>query len=643
MCGINGLLDRSLGSGAAELDAITTRMAEALQHRGPDDSGIWSDAETGISLGHRRLSILDLSPLGHQPMHSACGRYVIVFNGEVYNFRALRRELEPLGHVFRGHSDTEVMLAAIRQWDLAGAVRRYIGMFAFGLWDRQERVLHLVRDRLGIKPLYYGWIGETFLFGSELKALRAHPRFAADIDRDSLAAFMRYNYIPAPRTIYKGIFKLPPGSILTVRDRDSKPTTYWSAREIAKAGFEEPLAVSDEDAASMLESLLQDAVKLRLESDVPLGAFLSGGVDSSCVVALMQAVSTRPVRTFTIGFHEAQYDEAAHARAVASHLGTEHTELYVKPGDALALIPKIPDWYDEPFADSSQLPTYLVSQMTRRHVTVSLSGDGGDELFAGYDRYFWARSIWRIVGKLPGTWRDRAAGLLTRFRPQQIDRVAALLPDRWRPAFPGDRSHKLAHTLRLDSIDALYRRFLSHWEQPERLVLGGSEPRDTIWDQTLVDDFPDFIPRAQFIDLVTYLPDDILTKVDRASMAVGLEARLPLLDHRVVQMAWQLPFSMKVRNGESKWLLRHILYRHVPRALIDRPKMGFGVPIDIWLRGPLREWAEDLFDERRLRQQGYLDSSAVRAKWEEHLGGHANWHYLLWDVLMFESWFDRWR
>ncbi len=645
MCGISGILDPRAPAHGDELRAFVTCMTESLGHRGPDHQGVWIDAESGVAFGHRRLSIIDLSPEGHQPMLSGDRRFVISFNGEVFNFRALRQELEPRGHRFRGHSDTEVMLAAIEEWGLEEAIRRFIGMFAFALWDRRERSLHLVRDRLGIKPLYYGWADRTLLFASELKAFRAHPAFRPEIDRDALAAYMRHNYVPCPHTIYKRVFKLAPGTILTVspRRRDPEPKTYWSAREVARDGLRAPLGASADEATSQLDSLLRDAIKLRLESDVPLGAFLSGGVDSSTVVALMQAESARPVRTFTIGFRESDYDEAAHARAVAAHLHTEHTELYVEPSDALKLIPCIPDWYDEPFADSSQLPTFLVSQMTRRHVTVSLSGDGGDELFAGYARYFWAESIWRVTGRMPQALRHRLAGLLTRLSPAQIDRIFAFLPRRIRPPRAGDKSHKLASTLRLDSVDAVYRRLLSHWTEPERLVLGSTEPKGVVWDESLPSDFPDFLPRAQFLDLVTYLHDDILTKVDRASMAVSLEARVPLLDHRIVELAWRLPLDLKVRGRQTKWILRQVLYRHVPRHLIERPKMGFGVPIDAWLRGPLREWAEGLLDERRLRQDGYLDAAPIRQKWAEHLSGHRNWHYLLWDVLMFQAWRERWR
>lgn len=644
MCGLTGIFDVDAATGVAPLTAAVERMTETLRHRGPDDGAVWVDAAAGIALGHRRLSIIDLSPLGRQPMHSADGRYVIAFNGEVYNFRALRAELEALGHGFRGHSDTEVMLAAITQWGLEGAVGRFIGMFAFALWDRRERDLALVRDRLGIKPMYYGRAGSFVLFGSELKALRAHPALRPEIDRDALAGFMRTNYVPTPLSIYVGISKLPPGTIVRLRAGgvDAEPVAYWSAREVALRGLRDPLRATPEEATEELDALLRDAVKLRLESDVPLGAFLSGGIDSSTIVALMQATSGRAVKTFTIGFHEGNYDEAAHAKAVARHLGSEHTELYVQPADALALIPRIPDWYDEPFADSSQLPTYLVSEMTRRHVTVALSGDGGDELFAGYDRYVWTRSIWSVVGKMPVAWRRKLAGLLTRFSPETIDAVARWIPARVRPMRPSHRSRSLARTLHLDTIDDVYRRLVSHWEEPDRLVAGGHEPRNALWDATLASDIPQFIPRAQLLDLVTYLPDDILTKVDRASMAVGLEARVPLLDHRVVELAWRVPLPLKIRNGRRKWLLREVLHRHVPSELVERPKMGFGIPIDSWLRGPLRDWAESLLGERSLREQGFLDARMVREAWNDHLTGRADRHYALWNVLMFQAWKERW-
>ena len=645
MCGITGLwTGRRLGSPLGE---TVRRMAGALSHRGPDDDGVWTDEGAGLALGHRRLSILDLSPEGHQPMHSQSGRYCIAFNGEVYNFAEIRRELEGAGAAssFRGHSDTEVMLAAVEAWGVEGAVRRFVGMFAFALWDREERVLHLVRDRLGIKPLFYGWAGGALLFGSELKALRAFPGFAAEIDRGALALYLRHSYVPAPYSIYRGIGKLPPGCILSLRaadDREARPVPFWSAREVAEAGAANPVA-SVEEAQHELEARLMEAVRLRMIADVPLGAFLSGGVDSSTVVALMQAQSSRPVKTFTIGFEEGGYDEAEHARAVAGVLGTDHTELRLTPAEAMAVIPHLPRMYDEPFADASQIPTFIVSRLARREVTVALSGDGGDELFAGYNRHFWGERIWRRAGRIPAGVRRAAARAMTAVGPEAWDRayarLAPALPPSLRVRHPGQQLHKLAGILPADSPEGMYRLLTSHWGDPP-LVRGGAEPPTLLTDAAAQAGLADFTSRMTYLDLVTYLPDDILTKVDRASMAVGLEARVPLLDHRVVEFAWRVPVSMKVRDGQGKWLLRQVLYRHVPRELIERPKTGFGVPLDAWLRGPLRDWAESLLDERRLREEGFLEPAPVRRRWEEHLSGRRSWQHHLWDVLMFQAWLE---
>jgi asparagine synthase (glutamine-hydrolysing) len=627
-------------------------MADTLRLRGPDDGGAWVDAEAGIALGHRRLAIIDLSREGHQPMHSSCGRYVIVFNGEVYNYQDIRHELEQESQgpalPWRGHSDTEVALAAIGRWGIEAAVKRFIGMFAFALWDRTERVLYLVRDRMGEKPLYYGRMGGSILFGSELKALRAHPAFKGQIDRDALALYLRHNCIPAPYSIYRGIFKLPPGTMLAVADRDASfpvPVQYWSAREAAEHGVAEPFAGSTEEAIITLDGLLRDAVRFQMVADVPLGAFLSGGVDSSTVVALMQAQSDRPVKTFTVGFKEAGYNEALHAKAVAACLGTDHTEVYVTPAEAMAVIPKLPALYDEPFADSSQIPTFLVSELARRSVTVSLSGDGGDELFAGYNRYFWGRSIWKKLGWMPQSLRAAAAAVLTLVPPRRWDRVFSaaghLLPSKINQRTPGDKIHKLAEVLAVESPEAMYRGLASHWKDPASVVLGASEPPTALTDRRLWSNLPDFTQRMMYLDTVTYLPDDILVKVDRASMGVSLEARIPFLDHRVVEFAWRLPLSMKVRDGQGKWLLRQVLYRYVRKELIERPKTGFGLPIDAWLRGPLRDWAEDLLDEKRLSEEGFFDPLPVREKWKEHLSGTRNWQHYLWDVLMFQAWADQ--
>jgi asparagine synthase (glutamine-hydrolysing) len=622
-------------------------MANTLHHRGPDDVGTWADAAVGIALGHRRLSILDLSPSGHQPMKSACGRYVTSFNGEIYNFKALREELEGMGYRFRGHPDTEVMLSCISQWGIESAIPRFNGMFAIAVWDREERRLHLIRDRMGEKPLYYGWVGKTFLFASELKGIRAHPRFHGVIDRGAAALFMRHNYIPAPYSIYTGISKVVPGTIVTVvPDPTVAPQVrpYWSVAAAAEQGRANPFRGTATEAIRCLDELLRDAVKLRMEADVPLGAFLSGGVDSSTIVSLMQAQSARPVQTFSIGFHESGYNEADHAKAVADHLGTAHTELYVSPAEAMRIIPRLPTLYDEPFSDSSQIPTYLVSELTRRQVTVALSGDGGDELFGGYGRYFWAANLWGKVDAVPPPVRSLAARGLTMLSPKAwtslYRSVAPALPKRLQLRNPGDKPHKLAEILTVESLEVLYLTIVSHWKNPASIVLGAAEPPTVLTDRARWARSPNAFDRMMLLDMLSYLPDDILVKVDRASMAVSLEARVPFLDHRVVEFAWQLPLSMKVHKRQGKWILRQVLNQYVPPSFLDRPKMGFGVPIDSWLRGPLKEWAESLLDEKRLVEQGIFNPDPIRHKWSEHLSGTCNWHYYLWDVLMFQAWFE---
>lgn len=647
MCGITGFFDTSCQMSDQKMRYVVQNMSQALTHRGPDDGGRWVDAQSGVALGHRRLAILDLSPEGHQPMNSANGRYMIAFNGEIYNFLELRHDLERLGHAFRGHSDTEVMLASFSEWGVEQSVQRFNGMFAFAVWDRQERLLHLGRDRLGEKPLYYGWSGQTFLFGSELKALKAHPNFKAEINRDALTLFLRHSCVPTPYCIYQGIYKLPPGTILTCNgvDPDPTPQPYWSLREAAESGIAELFSGSQQEAVAQLDTLLQEAVKLRMVADVPLGAFLSGGIDSSIVVALMQAQSSQPVKTFTIGFYEDAYNEAEYAKAVAQHLGTDHTELYLTPDQALAVIPKLPSLYDEPFSDASQIPTFLVSQLARKSVTVSLSGDGGDELFAGYNRYFWGRSIWQKVGWTPPIMRSLAARALTSLSPQAWDQsftnFSALLPTKLKQRTPGDNLHKLAEILALPNPDTMYTGLVSHWKEPAALVVGGSEPLTIVSDRQKWAKLPDFTQRMMYLDTVTYLPDDILVKVDRASMGVSLEARVPLLDHRVVEFAWRVPLSMKIRDGQGKWLLRQVLDKYVPRNLIERPKSGFGIPIDRWLRSSLRDWAEALLDENRLRQEGFFNPQLIQKKWTEHLSGDRNWQYYLWDVLMFQAWLEQ--
>lgn len=641
MCGIAGVLTTAAGS-REPLERNATAMADSLAYRGPDDHGLWSDPDAGIALTHRRLSIVDLSPTGHQPMISADGRYVITYNGEIYNFQDLRPELEARGVQFRGHSDTEVMLEAFAAYGIAVTLKRLIGMFTIAVWDRRDRTLTLVRDRLGIKPLYWAKFGNLFLFGSELKALRAHPGWTPRIDRGAVAAFMRHNCIPAPNSIYQGVSKLEPGCILTL-PWGGVPhiERFWDAREIARAGLNDPLRLSDGELTDQLESLLTDAVRRRMVADVPVGAFLSGGIDSSTVVALMKAANAGPVRTYSIGFDIAGYDEASHAAAVARHLHTEHTELTVTSKQAFDVIPRLPDMYDEPFADSSQIPTHLVSAMTRQHVTVALSGDGGDELFGGYNRYQLAQKFWRYLSLLPRPLRHGFAGMLRALPADRWSSLFSLLTAGLRPAQAGDKLHKLASVLALDDGAAVYRRLVTHWE-PADLMPGVEEPKGPLWDDTVGHDFSGLLERMQFLDLVTYLPDDILTKVDRASMAVALEARVPLIDHRVVEFAWRIPRQTLIRNGVSKWPLRQVLYRHVPRELVERPKMGFGIPLGEWLRGPLRDWAESLLAERQLQQADLLDASVVRRYWNEHLSGAKNWQHLLWDVLMLEAWRKRW-
>jgi len=654
MCGFVGFLHGGDNIRRDEATDVLQRMADTIVSRGPDDFGVWFDAP-GIGLAHRRLSILDLSPAGHQPMLCPGERYVIAFNGEIYNHHDLRAELAKVGAGgtagggWRGHSDTETLLAGFAVWGIRATIERCIGMFALAVWDKQERVLTLGRDRLGEKPLYYGWqgsgSGSTFLFGSELKALKVHPAFVAEINRNALCLLMRHNYIPAPHSIYQGIYKLPAGSLLTVSwdRREPVVAAYWSLTEVAVAGNRSPLQGSPEEIVDSLEDLLKSAVRQQMMADVPLGAFLSGGIDSSTIVALMQAQTERPVKTFTIGFNEEGYNEAVHAKAVARHLGTDHTEMYVTPQQALDVIPKLPSLYCEPFADSSQIPTFLVSQLARQKVTVSLSGDAGDELFAGYNRYVLARNIWGKISRLPGGVRSLAASGIQALSPSAWNTLLGPLqpfaPQSWRQANIGDKLHKGAGVLAAKCVDDLYLGLVTHW-QPSDLVIGGEEPPTYLRGNRLALDGLDAVQRMMALDTITYLPDDILVKVDRAAMGVSLEGRVPFLDHRVVEFAWRVPQSLKLRDGMGKWVLRQVLYRHVPKDLIERPKMGFGVPIDAWLRGPLKEWAESLLDEGRLRREGYFNPTPIRAKWAEHLSGKRNWQYLLWDVLMFQAWLE---
>ncbi len=641
MCGLVGIF-----SCLYQDKDIVEAMNQAIMHRGPDDSGIWLEQDSCIALGHQRLAIQDLSPLGHQPMHSVSGRYVIVFNGEIYNFKAIQAELEKSGIVFKGHSDTEVMLAAMEAWGLVSALKRFAGMFAFALWDRQKKVLTLARDRLGEKPLYYGWQKNSFLFASELKALCVHPDWVGEINRDALTLYMRHNYIPSPYSIYKGIFKLTPGTFLQLSHSQlqtlqiPEPVPYWQAKEVAEYGVNNPWQLSDDEAVAKLDDLLRQTIQEKMISDVPLGAFLSGGIDSSTVVAIMQQQSAQQVKTFSIGFNEQGYNEAEHAKAVARHLGTDHTEMYVTSRQAMDVIPRLPDLYDEPFSDSSQIPTFLVSEMTRQHVTVALSGDGGDELFAGYSRYFLGQSLWNKLSVVPKGMRSFVACALTSVSPQRWDKLAGALGGMV-PTLQGrtgDKLHKLADILAVESSEAMYRQLVSHWQNPESVVIGGYEPPTVLTDRTQWVKLDDFTQRMQYLDAVSYLPDDILVKVDRAAMGVSLETRVPFLDHRLFEFAWHIPMHQKIRQGQGKWVLRQLLYQYVPQKMIDRPKMGFGIPIDSWLRGSLREWAEDLLDKKSMQEQGFFEVNEIHQKWSEHLSGKRNWQYLLWDVLMFQAW-----
>ncbi len=647
MCGILGVRG-ALGEATPFADTLS-KAVQLLSHRGPDAQGVWCDEAAGVVLGHARLAILDLTEAGAQPMISASGRFVIAYNGEIYNHLALRRELEEEGAApaWCGHADTETLLAAIEAWGLEGALKKAVGMFAFALWDRQERLLHLARDRFGEKPLYYGWIGKTFAFASELKALAALPGFRAEVDREALAAFMRFGYVPAPRSIYRGICKLLPGTILSVPHDLApgvlpEPRAYWSLAEAVERGRREPFAGDFREATDELDRLLRATIREKMISDVPLGAFLSGGIDSSTVVAVMQAESSRPVRTFSIGFHEHDYNEAPHAKRIAEHLGCEHTELYVRPEDALEVIPRLPEMYDEPFADSSQIPTHLVARLTKPHVTVALSGDGGDELFGGYNRYTLAARIWRRLGRLPLALRRALARAIVAVPPgawDRLGRVAGLAVSQLRER-AGDKAHKLAEVLGEDE-HTLYRRLVAQWPDAVALVKGATAAPSLLEEEGVAPEGLSFAEWMMFMDALTYLPDDILVKVDRATMAVSLESRAPFLDHRIAEFAWRLPLGFKLAGGEGKRILRAVLARYVPRELFERPKMGFGVPIEHWLRGPLRDWAEDLLRENELAE--FFDPAPILQKWREHLAGARNWQYPLWCVLMFQAWRRRWR
>jgi asparagine synthase (glutamine-hydrolysing) len=649
MCGLIGFTRSS------DIDEIgvAARMCSLIEHRGPDSEGIWLEESSLVVLGHRRLSVLDVSSSGSQPMVSKCGRFVLAFNGEIYNHNDLRTSLYNQGSPvdWVGNSDTETLLACISTWGIQETLQAVVGMFAVAVWDKHTQVLTLARDRLGEKPLYWGWCKGTLLFSSELKALRAHPQFKSVIDRDSLALYLRHGYIPAPYSIYTNINKLLPGHLLSISLGEGEaiakacvPSVYWNFNEVVEDGLANPICTSPEEAVDLLEERLISSISGQMLSDVPLGAFLSGGIDSSTVAAIMQKCSGRPVRTFTIGFDDSGYNEAVHAKSVADHLGTDHTELYVGSKEAMAVIPSLANMYCEPFSDSSQIPTYLVSKLARKHVTVALSGDGGDELFGGYNRYLMAKRIWKYLQFYPAPLRKAMASAL-RIVPAKnwnklFDNIRSVLPARLQVSMPGDKAFKLADVMSVSDEHAFFYNLVSSVKKPTSIVRNSIEPQTKLSASESWPNVDCFEHWMMAMDAQTYLPDDILVKVDRAAMASSLETRVPLLDHRIVELAWKMPLDLKIRNGQGKWALRQVLYRYVPKELIERPKMGFGVPLDAWLRGPLREWAEELLSPSRLEKEGYFYPAPIRQLWEEHLSGVRNWQQQLWSVLMFQSWLE---
>ncbi|MDP3705553.1 MAG: asparagine synthase (glutamine-hydrolyzing) [Legionellaceae bacterium] len=638
MCGLTGFFNSR--ETTDRMTSMISTMTERLTHRGPDGSGIWCHHDDAIALGHRRLAILDLTSSGQQPMHSHDDRYVIVFNGEIYNYLELKKQLQTKHHTFSGRSDTEVILALILEYGLEVTLHRLTGMFAFALWDKKDKILHLARDRVGEKPLYYGMINNTFVFGSELKAMRLYPEFQNKIARSSIALFMQYGYIPAPHSIYENIHKLTPGTFLTVTKSILQnkliPKVYWSAAQIAEEGLASPLLISDTDAIEQTEQLLNTIITGQMISDVPIGAFLSGGVDSSLVAAMMQTNSKQPIKTFTIGFEIDAYNEADYAKAIAQHLRTDHTELYVNAQHAIDVIPKLPGIYDEPFADSSAIPTYLIAQLTSQQVRVCLSGDGGDELFGGYNRYRLGQSIWKKISLLPYPLRLAVQKLLLSMSPTRLHDVLKFL----NIPMIGDKLHKFASVIAANSPEQLYQYFISQWHSPHNVLV--SHPENSASMPILLHQLQGmhFIEKMMITDTLSYLPDDIMVKVDRAGMANGLENRAPFLNHQLIEFIWRLPLNMKVRNHTTKWLLRQVLEKYVPKALFDRPKMGFGVPLDTWLRGPLRDWADALLDKQKIEKQGFLQADRIATTWQEHLSGKRNWQYQLWTVLMFQAWIE---
>jgi asparagine synthase (glutamine-hydrolysing) len=647
VCGITGLFDPTRSQSVEVLRQQVAAMTATLVHRGPDADGLWSDPAAPMCFGHRRLSVVDLGPAGSQPMLSDSGRWVITYNGEIYNHGTLRRRLVAEGSTFRGSSDTEVLVAAIQQWGLLPALEACEGMFALALWDRDRRQLHLVRDRFGEKPLYYGWVGGSLAFASELKAMRALPRFDPDIDRDAVALYLRHNCIPAPHTIYRSMTKLLPGQLVSF-DADARPghppasRSFWSARQAIEEARHQPLEGPPEAMADQLESVLSASVSSRMVADVPVGAFLSGGIDSAAVVAMMQQHSARPVRTFTVGFSDRAFDESTEAAAVAAHLGTDHTPLVLDDDDAARIIPSLPDIWDEPFGDVSEIPMLLVSKLARSHVTVCLSGDGGDELFAGYNRHAWLAPIWRRSSMVPRRVRRAAGATMGRIPPGLIDAVAAVAPARMQVRNPAFKVAKVAKVLAASNLEDAYLSLVSYWGDAESMALGAGDTESMASRPSEWPALDGITEQMLWLDLVGYLPDDILTKLDRAAMATSLETRVPFLDRAVFDLAWRLPMSAKLHDGTTKWLLRQVLYRHVPAELVERPKMGFGFPIGSMLRGSLRPWAEALLDEGLLRRQGVLDPDPVRRAWDLHLAGRRDLSHELWSVLALQAWLERW-
>lgn len=652
MCGITGIFQ----SNPSDLRMIVGAMADTMIHRGPDDAGVWCDETIGIAFGFRRLAILDLTLEGNQPMRSTSGRFVMVFNGEIYNFLELKKELVDQGHQFRGGSDTEVMLAAFDTWGIERSLPKLNGMFAFAVWDRKDRELSLSRDRVGKKPLYYGWSDGCFLFGSELKAIKRHPKFKSEIDRSALVHYMQRGYIPYPLSIYRQIHKLIPGSLLKLskddlsrrptdfspylaRSGEKGPKPYWDLMEVAIHSQEKPFKGNENKTLEELDRLLRQSTKRRMISDVPLGAFLSGGIDSSLVVAMMQAEHDAPIKTFTVGFEETDYNEAPFAKRIAEHLKTDHTEIYLSADEGLNIIPDLPQMFDEPLADASQIPTFLVSRLAKQHVTVALCGDGGDELFVGYNRYIWPELILLRLKFVPLFIREAFGRVGLNLPPKTRDRfariLAACLPSSIRPQRPKETLEKFFKIISAQNPDALYDALTTYW--PVKSVLG-NEIHKAQYSMGDMQGFSNFLFRTMFLDIGSYLPEDLLAKVDRASMAASLEIRSPLLDYQIIEFAASIPSALRAKNGEKKYLLRTLLSRYMPRKLFERPKMGFSVPIGKWLEGPLRNWAEDLLDESLLKSDGFFDSTMVRGRWKEHCEGTINWQNELWTILIFQAW-----